>query len=317
MSSASVKIARLNDRAAMLRQSRQFFYDQNICEVDCPLLTQGASVDLHIDLIPAYYHGKEKRYLHSSPEYGMKRLLAEGMGDIFQLAHVFRDDEFGIKHNPEFMMAEWYRLGFTIDEMIKDTVEFIRLFLGDLPFCVVSYRETFLHFLGLDYLSLSEDELFNYLLENNIPYYPSIKEEGKDALLNLILSTCIEPKLGQSGLYVLIDYPATQCALAQKRNRGEEEVAERFEIYYQGIELANGYHELTDGAEQNSRFIETNLARVKWGKEPLPIDHLFLEALHKGLPDCCGVAVGFDRLMMLRHHAGKLAEVLSWDWEKA
>ena len=313
----SPKIKRLYDRAILLKEARRFFDQRSITEVDCPLLTRQASVDTHIDLIPAYYSGKEKRYLHSSPEYGMKRLLAEGMEDIYQLAHVFRDGEWGIKHNPEFMMAEWYRLGFSFEAMIDETIQFIRLFLGELPYEMISYRELFQKYAGFDYLTSTAEELLELAKKFHIPLYPTLLDEGKDAILNLILGTVIEPQLGQNQLCVLAYYPASQAALANKRWHGIEQVAERFEVYYQGIELANGYHELTDAVEQRQRFIEANQTRLSLGKDFLPIDENFLEALEKGLPDCCGVAVGFDRLMMLRQQQIDIAEVLTWGWALA
>lgn len=312
--SSNLKIERLRDRAFMLGQARLFFEKQHVIEVDCPILTTGASVDAHIDLMPVLYNSKDTRYMHSSPEYGMKRLLAEGMGDIFQLSHVFRDGEYGIKHNPEFMMAEWYRLGFSLEQMIDDTVAFIRLFLGQLPCQIKSYRETLIQHTGLDYIKLSEKDLLQYIQENKIPCYANVQEDGKDALLNLILSAIVEPKLGHEELYVLAYYPASQAALAKKRWHGEEQVAERFEVYYKGVELANGYHELTDAVEQRQRFIEANQLRAHLGKNQLPLDEYFLKALEKGLPDCSGVAVGFDRLMMLRHQEKDLAAVIPWSW---
>jgi lysyl-tRNA synthetase class 2 len=312
-----LKVARLRDRSFMLKEARQFFDERGVLEVDCPLLTSGASVDVHIDLIPAIYNGNETRYLHSSPEYGMKRLLASGMGDIYQLAHVFRDGEWGARHNPEFMMAEWYRLNIDLKTMIQETVDFIRLFLGTLPYSIISYRELFEKQTGLDYVLLSEQDLFDYIQTTDIPFYPSVANEGKDSLLNLILGHRIEPQLGQNELTVLTDYPASQASLAKKRWNGPEEVADRFEIYYKGIELANGYHELTNASEQRNRLNEANDTRISMKKGSLPIDEKFLTALERGLPDCCGVAVGFDRLMMLRHHQTNIAEVLSWGWEMA
>ena len=180
----------------------------------------------------------------------MKRLLAEGLRDIYQLSHVFRDGEWSSKHNPEFTMAEWYRLGFTLEQMIDETVQFIRLFLGDFPTQVSTYRELFLKQTGIDYSTASEQELFDYLQKRAIPCYPSLLNEGKDALLNLILGSCIEQDLGRGHLFVLAYYPASQAALARKRLHGKESVAERFEVYFQGVELANGYRELTD--QQNS-----------------------------------------------------------------
>lgn len=316
MSQAS-KIVYLKDRAQLLKKARSFFDQRQILEVDCPILTQGASIDAHIDLIPAICNQNETRYMHSSPEYGMKRLLAEGIGDIFQLSHVFRDGEYGAKHNPEFMMAEWYRLGFSLEAMIHETIAFIRLFLGELPSRTMSYRDTFLNWTGLDYVKASEKELLTFIQSKGIALYQGIEREGKDALLNLVLGTLVEPHLGKDELYVLAYYPATQAALACKRWNGEEEVAERFEVYYKGVELANGYHELADATEQRQRFIEANALRIALGKNSLPIDEHFLTALEKGLPPCSGVAVGFDRLMMLRHQEKELSQVIAWDWALA
>ena len=315
--SVSSKIERLQDRALMLRAARRFFDARGVLEVDCPILSAQASVDAHIDLIPALYQGKDKHYMHSSPEFGMKRLLAEGIGDIYQLSHVFRDGELSAKHNPEFMMAEWYRLGFSLEQMIEETIPFIRLFLGELPYHVVSYREIFHQTTGIDYVAASERDLFAFIQTHGISFYPGVLEEGKDALLNLILGSKVEPNLGREGLCVLAYYPASQAALARKRWHGSEHVAERFEVYYQGVELANGYHELTNAQEQRLRFKEANQQRSSLGKEMLPLDENFLEALEKGLPECSGVAVGFDRLMMLRQGQEQIAHVLPWGWQQA
>jgi lysyl-tRNA synthetase class 2 len=247
----------------------------------------------------------------------MKRLLSDGLGDCYQLSHVFRQGEIGSKHNPEFMMAEWYRLGFAFEELIEETVQFVRIFLGNLPFEVLSYRDTFKRYAGFDYVTSSNKQLLSYLSKKNIEVYPSVIEEGKDALLNLILGLIIEPKLGENGLFVLAYYPSTQAALAKTKDYNDEKVAERFEIYFKGMELANGYHELADALEQRQRLIQANLHRIALGKSSLPIDERFLDALEKGLPDCCGVAVGFDRLMMLRHKTSSIDEVIPFAWNSA
>jgi lysyl-tRNA synthetase class 2 len=301
----------------MLSAVRSFFKERSVNEVDCPIISASASVDAHIDLIPAVDAAGQMRYLHSSPEYGMKRLLAEGIGDIYQLSHVFRQGEYGRKHNPEFMMAEWYRVGASFDALMAETVDFVRLFLGDLPSSTISYRQAFKEIAGIDYLHASSQDLFNFLMSREIDIPESLAEEGKDALLNIILGTLIEPHLGKNEILVLAYYPSSQAALAQTRMHHDEPVAERFEIYYQGLELANGYHELANADEQRTRFIAANAERVKMGKLPLPIDENFLQSLQKGLPDCCGVAVGFDRLMMVRHRTSRIANVIPFDWESA
>lgn len=309
----SSRLQILRDRSHMLTESRKFFHSKNILEVDCPLITQAASIDAHIDLMTVNQPAN-LRFLHTSPEYAMKRLISEGIGDIYQLGHVFRDGEQSRKHNPEFTMAEWYRLGFTFDEMIEETVGFIRLFVGELPVHMISYRDLFLKYVHIDYLNATEEELYQCLIENEITPYDEIKSEGKDALLNLILGSLIEPLLGQKELCVLAYYPASQSALARTCLRGEELVAERFEVYYKGLELANGYHELVNSIEQRRRLVESNEHRERLGKVKLPIDNHFLKALEMGFPDCCGVAVGFDRLMMLRHQQD-ISNVIPFNWE--
>ena len=257
----------------MLALSRSFFAQRDILEVDVPILSPTASIDLHIDLIEAQCCG-ERAFLHSSPEYGMKRLLAEGIGDIYQISHVFRDNERGSRHTPEFMMAEWYRIGFTFQKMLTETLDFIYLFLDTLPQAheTVSYHDVFIRSIGRYPLSLEERDAI-YAFE-------------------------IEPHFGKETLTVITDFPPEQAALSKI---GESGMAERFEVYFQGIELANGYHELIDSEEQRSRIMTTNKEREKYGKRALPIDEKFIDALEQGIPDCCGVAVGFDRLMMLRH----------------
>ena len=285
MSLASIsKTDILRDRAALLATSRSFFAKRGVLEVDVPILSRSASVDVHIDLVNAVCCGKQA-FLHSSPEYGMKRLLAMGIGDIYQISHVFRDGERGERHTVEFTMAEWYRINFSFQQMIDETVEFIRLFLDQLPATpeIFSYQELFLYYTGK---------------------YPSTVEE-RDA----VYAFEVEPNLGKQVLTVVNGFPPEQAALSAI---GADGLAERFEVYYQGIELANGYHELTDPLEQQRRLVEANVERKKLGKQVLPIDEDLFQALAQGIPDCCGVAVGFDRLMMLRHQVEEIREISSF-----
>ena len=256
----------------MLAKTREFFRTRHICEVDCPMLSPVADVAAHIDLVTALYNQTQTCYLIPSPEYGMKKLLSEGMGDIYQLSHVFRDGECSSKHNPEFTMIEWYRVGMRFEALIAETMDLMQEFLGDLPRSTLSYREAFLRYAGFDYLAMNQEGLLDYIAKKNISTYPNIENETKDDLLNLILAS---------------------------------------------IELCNGYHELTDAFEQRLRLIEGNQKRLQLGKKALPIDEEFLSALEKGLPDCCGVAVGFDRLMMLRHRTQEIADVIPFAWERA
>jgi lysyl-tRNA synthetase class 2 len=301
----------LQERATMFARARSFFSERGVLEVDCPILASSASVDAHIDLIET----TEGRFLHTSPEYAMKRLLSEGCGDIYQLGHVFRKGEYGVKHSPEFTMAEWYRLGMPFEQMIEETADFIRLFLGELPLESITYREAFQKYLRIDVDEISEEALYEKLVEREIiPIRSDIPELRKEELLNQLLAIVIEPQLGNGCLTVLWGYPKDQAALARTVQYQGKEVAERFEIYHEGIELCNGYHELTDAKEQKRRFLASNEHRLLLKKEALPIDDYFLAALDQGLPDCCGVAVGVDRLMMLRLKAKTLGEILPFSW---
>ncbi len=304
------RIATLHDRALMLANTRAFFTERGVIEVDCPILSLAANIETHIDIIPACYNQKDTCYLHPSPEYGMKKLLSEGIGDIYQLSHVFRDGENSRKHNPEFMMIEWYRHQMSFQDFIDETANLLRLFLGDLPQSILTYRDLFKRFAGFDYVQVDRQTLLHYLSAKKIPVHSSIENESKDDLLSMILSFEIESQLGRDELCILTHYPSTQAALARTFRKEDEMVAERFEIYYKGIELCNGYHELIDPVEQRKRLHEANQCKIKLGKQPLPIDNDFLDALEKGLPDCCGVAVGFDRLMMLRHQTDNLTDVI-------
>lgn len=310
------KLERLRDRAAQLRCARDFFEARGVLEVDTPLLRATACVDAHIDLIEAY-DGARRCFLHSSPEYCMKRLLAEGIGDIYQLSHVFRAGEHGARHQPEFLMAEWYRIGFSFTEMIEETLAFIQLFLGELSSERLSYRDAFQKYLGIDVMALSFEEMQAVLLERDVTLSPDLLEEGVEGLRTLLLGLYVEPELGREGLTVLYGYPPAQAALAKTASLQDEEVALRFEVYYRGIELANGYCELADPREQRRRLEEANDKREQLGKGRLPLDEHFLEALERGLPECCGVAVGVDRLMLLRWDAKNLEEVLPFGWEEA
>ena len=278
-------------RATFLKKVRAFFDSRGLMEVDTPLLSPYAPIDTHIDL----FEVKEGLYLHSSPEYGMKRLLAEGSGDIYQLGHVYRKDETGRLHNPEFTMIEWYRVETTFHAFLQETLELCSLFIKNKDYEVITYTEAFQKHLGID-LNAPLERL-SKLAE---------KEGTREELLNILWGLSIEPQLGQEKWTVVTAYPKDQAALAQIKNG----YAERFEIYFNGIELGNGYHELTDPIEQKRRLEKANQERIALGKEPLPLDPNFLRALEKGLPDCYGIAIGFDRLLMLHLGASSINKIL-------
>ena len=307
------KIHILKDRAHMFQKVRHFFSQKNIMEVDTPMLGKAAPIDMHIDVMTIPFKDGKKGFLHTSPEYAMKRLLSMGCPDIYQMSHVFRDGEIGDFHNPEFSMVEWYRLGVPFDSLIEETLEFILLFLENVKTSYFSYREAFIEFANVDYVTATTDDLIACCKKHQMHLPKDAGLWTKDTLLQFIMGFIIEPKL--QTLTVIKDFPATQSALAQTIMKKDEPVAERFEVYFKGTELANGFHELTDPVEQRKRLHEQNCFRKKMGKEELPLDENFLKALEKGLPDSCGVAIGFDRLMLLRHKKKKLEDILPFSWE--
>lgn len=294
----------LRDRAYMLDQSRRFFSKRNILEVDCGALVKRAPIDSNIDVISASVSTTQTAFLHTSPEYAMKRLLSTGIGDIFFLGHVFRQGEIGRLHNPEFTMAEWYRIGLSFSQIIEETSDYLTLFLGNLPTRIIGYREAFEKYANINY---AKDPL-THLLPAQSSHWS--RTEG----LHYILSHIIEPHLGKNELTVLTDYPPYEAALACLIEKEGEQVAERFEIYHNGVELANGYHELADPQELKRRFTEENKQRAKRNQEIYTLDEEFLSALENGFPDCCGVSVGFDRAFMLRRKAPSLASILPFSW---
>lgn len=288
----------LKDRAHMLAQARTFFAERGVTEVDTGALVKCPPNDSNIDVIAV---NQDNGYLHTSPEFAMKRLLAAGLGDCYFLGHVFRKGELGHLHNPEFTMVEWYRLGISFSDMIQETCEFLFLFLGPQPIRSLSYREAFEQYVGINYSTISLQELHRLTQTT----------WSRETCLYYLLSHQIEPKLGSNELTVLTDYPLQQAALACVKEKNQELVAERYEIYYQGVELANGYHELSDADELRRRFHTINLTR----SEPYAIDEKFLSALHH-LPDCCGVALGFDRALMLKHKLKSIKQVIPFAWDE-
>jgi lysyl-tRNA synthetase class 2 len=302
---------RLTKRAEALAMARSFFSERGLIEVDPIALGSSASIDINIDLFasPSSIHGR--RFLFSSPEYPMKRLLSEGSGDIFYLGHVWRHEEAGARHSPEFMMAEWYRLGMSFSQIIEETAQFAELFIGQRPRKLLSYREAFQKHAGIDPFTTSHEQLVEAC--RSFEGYPT-EHSSTDELLNLLLAMNVEPQFDPNEITVLYHYPASQAALARQVMVDGFAVAERFELYFQGLELANGYHELADGMEQRARFLADNTERSRLGKEPYPIDEHFLHALNKGLPDCCGVAVGVDRLLMIQKKAPAIADVMPISW---
>lgn len=307
----------LRQRARILQRIRAFFDVRGVLEVETPVLSVAAITDPHLESFATRYSGPGYReclplYLHTSPEFPMKRLLAAGSGPIYQLCRVFRQGEAGRRHNPEFTLLEWYRPGFEHHALMDEVAELVAPLLrlaGEAE--RLSYREAFLRHVSLDPLSASLAQLRECAATHGISGFDA--ESERDVWLDLLLTHCIEPKLGREGLCFLYDYPASQAALA-RLNPDDPRVAERFELYYKGVELANGFHELADPAEQRARFEAELQARKESGMDTVPLDEYLLASLEQ-LPDCAGVALGVDRLVMLALGADSLDEVMAFTIE--
>lgn len=314
----------IKERADLLRQIRQFFYDRNILEVETPLLSQSTIPDPHIHSLTTKLFDKTY-YLQTSPEFHMKRLLAYelgALGSIYQICKAFRDDEAGSQHNPEFTMLEWYRVGYDLKQFMQEMDEFLQTILQTKSAIKLSYQAVFLKYLDVDPLAISANELQQLVKEKNIEVI-GLEDADKDTWLHLLMSHVIEPQLkheykatSQLQPVFIYDFPISQAALA-KTDPENPLVAERFEVYCEGLELANGFHELTDAAEQRKRFMDDNEKRKALGIEEIPLDENFLQALEQGLPDCSGVALGIDRLLMLKLKAESIAEVINFPVDRA
>jgi len=304
----------LQQRARILERMRAFFAERGLMEVETPLLSAAAISDPHLESFTTRYTGPGHAdglslYLHTSPEFPMKRLLAAGSGPIYQLCRVFRQGEAGRRHNPEFTLLEWYRPGFDHHQLMDEVEALVAPILGlDGRAERITYRDAFLRFLAIDPLEASLDELRECARGHGVTGFEG--EANRDVWLDILLTHNIEPELGRNRLCFLYDYPASQAALA-RLNPDEPRVAERFELYYQGVELANGFHELSDPAEQRKRFEAELEARRELEMELVPLDERFLASLEQ-LPDCSGVALGVDRLVMLALGANSIAEVMAF-----
>jgi lysyl-tRNA synthetase class 2 len=306
-------------RAQVLAQVRDYFSQAGVLEVDTPVLSPAGATDPALQSFQTRYHGPgpacdSTLYLHTSPEFPMKRLLAAGSGSIYQICKVFRDGESGRRHNPEFTLLEWYRVGFDHFGLMDDVESLLRTILkGLVPLESVghwTYQDLFRESTGVDPFTASVDELRGCLQSHAIARPVGLSDDDRDGWLDLLMTHIIEPRLGP-GLVFIRDYPASQAALARLRP-GAQKVAERFEVYLNGVELANGYHELTDAAEQRRRFKQDNVRRVAQGLEPVVIDENLLAALAPGFPDCAGVALGIDRLLMVAAGADSLDAIVAF-----
>jgi lysyl-tRNA synthetase class 2 len=298
-------------RAELLEQIRAFFAARDVLEVETPVLSGAGNSDPGIH---QWRTRDPKTWLRTSPEYAMKRLLAAGSGDIYELGRVFRADESGRNHNREFTLLEWYRVGWSYHELMGEVAQLLRHCLPDRALVEqrFSYRELFQSHTNLDPFSDSSADLGACLAAHGT----HLPNGSRGEYLDLLLSLVIQPRLDSNGLTFVYDFPAEQAALARIRP-GDPPVAERFEMFLGPVELANGYQELTDAEEQARRFRRENEIRAERGQAPVPVDHHLLDALQHGLPECSGVALGVDRLLMYATGAASLDEVIAFFGDRA
>ena len=306
----SASLEALTERASMLQKIRQFFFDRQVLEVETPLLSKAIGTDPHLEPIKTQ---ESQRFLQTSPEFAMKRLLASGSGDIYQICKACRSGDLGKNHNPEFSLLEWYRLGITLDTLMDEVVELVKIFLPECEPVKLGYREAFEQTLGIDPFMVSIQELKALSLSKiNI----SDDNDYRDFWLDLLFTHLIEPELPEYCL--LYNYPPSQAALSKIENDKQGiPVARRFELIIKGLEIANGYDELTNVGELQFRFEQDQFTRGRLGLGINPCDENFLQALKHGLPECCGVALGLDRLLMLHLGFESIDQVLAFDFNRA
>lgn len=308
----------LRRRADLLSEIRQFFASRAVMEVDTQILSHCAVSDPFIDSLSVEYRPHPQAegqalHLQTSPEYAMKRLLAAGSGDIYQLGKVFRNGEVGRRHNPEFTMLEWYRIGFSLEDLMDEVQSLVVEQIGGLKWRRVAYRDLFLEVLGVDPFAASLEALQEACRQS---LEAEFDDDDRDTWLNLLMSHLIEPQL--TGAVFVHSYPPSQAALARvQTDAAGYLVAERFELYLDGLELANGYHELANPQEQALRLSADQQQRAKLGLPQRPLERRLVKALEQGLPECSGVALGVDRLLMRKMKLESIAEVIPFGFERA
>lgn len=311
-------------RAEILHKVRCFFIDNNIIEVETPVLSQGTITDPYIEAFSTPYNylsdsdssSSKALYLQTSPEYSMKRLLASGYQSIYQISKAFRDEPYGRFHNPEFTLLEWYRIDIDHLQLMDEVEELLVKVLGQIETKKISYQNIFLEFLDIDPLDTSREKLLTVLNFHQKDIDWITEKDQADTLLQVIFSEIIERKMESNIAYFVYDFPINQASLARK-SIIDERVAHRFECYFNGIELANGFYELTDPIEQEERFLKDNEQRKVNNSLDKPIDKRFIEAIENGLPDCSGVALGLDRLVMISLDKTHIEDVITFPVNEA
>lgn len=308
----------LKVRSEVYQKIRTFFEERGVLEVDTPLMYPRGAMDPHLQAIPVYHSEtpkatKKTYYLQTSPEYAMKRLLAAGSGSIYQLCKAFREGERGRLHNPEFTMLEWYRVNFTHYDLMDEMEAFLKYILDVYSVDRMTYAELFQKNVNLNPHTDSIEKISTIANDLGIRLQNLEHNETltRDDWLDLIISHHLEPEMGKDRPLLLYDYPVTQAALAKIRSDNPP-VAERFEVYYRGVELANGYHELLDADIQLKRFQQDEATRQRLQKPSMEIDMDLVDALRSGMPACAGVALGVDRLIMLKMKTNNIDDVLAF-----
>jgi lysyl-tRNA synthetase class 2 len=317
----SASLQTLKKRAELLQRIRAFFHTREVMEVETPIMSAAGNTDPQINSFTTHYDGPAapaggQMFLHTSPEFAMKRLLAAGSGAIYQLCRVFRNSEAGRRHNPEFTMLEWYRPGYDhhalMDEVEALLIEVLQEQAGKAR--RISYQQAFLDHAGFDPLASDMAVVRDCASQHGLADIVGLDERDRDGWLDLLMDQVIMPKL--RGMVFIYDYPASQASLARIKTE-DPRVAERFECFIDGIELANGFHELIDAGEQRQRFLADNKKREATGQPTVPVDIRLIDALERGMPACAGVALGVDRLLMLSVGASSIAEVLAFPIDRA
>lgn len=307
----TANVAALRARAALNRLIRDFFAQRSVLEVETPMVSSAANSDPNIASLEARFADGTSRWLRTSPEFAMKRLLAAGVGDCYELGRVVRAGETGRQHNHEFTMLEWYRIGWDHHRLMDETTELVQRALASVRKRAIvrqtSYRQLYLDYLGIDPMLADEETLRSPL----VVYAIDPNGLTRDDWLDLLMTHLIQPTLETNRLLLVYDYPASQCALARLRAE-EPPVAERFELYLGPLEIANGYHELTDATEQRGRFLRERGTRAARGQHCPPHDERLIGALAGGLPACAGVALGVDRLLMAMLETSDIADVIAF-----
>ncbi|MET4879468.1 elongation factor P--(R)-beta-lysine ligase [Morganella morganii] len=313
-------IANLLKRAKIVNEIRHFFADRGVLEVETPTMSQATVTDVHLRAFETQFTGPGAAqgitlYLMTSPEYHMKRLLAAGSGPIYQMGRSYRNEEAGRYHNPEFTMLEWYRPHYDMYRLINEVDDLLQQTLECESAESLSYQQAFLRYLDIDPLTAEKDKLREVAAKLDVSNIADT-EEDRDTILQLLFMVGVEPHIGLEKPTFIYHFPTSQASLAEISSE-DHRVAERFEVYYKGVELANGFRELTDAAEQRQRFERDNRKRASMGLPEQPIDENLLAALEHGFPECAGVALGIDRLIMLALGAERISDVIAFPVDRA